>query len=222
MSAAYFDDPGKQYQENLINNPPVHVATEIESLIKKIGKERMVTDFGSGTGRLTIPLLKKGYIVAAVDVSRKSLSKLKNITTKYRLKGLTCKTGIRKSKIITGCDVLHHVDISKFFDIFYRNLDKGGKIVFSEPNAGNIFWYLLIWTRLDWGEEKGIIKVNFWNIKRQLKVAGFNKIEITGMGILPGPFCFNNRELCRFNYWLGNLPILKLFSYRLLIFAGKD
>lgn len=220
MSKTYFDNSDKQYQKKLILSPPVHTKMEIEILISKLDKTvEELTDFGSGTGRLTIPLLQKKYKVTAVDVSQNSLDKLKKQVCGEKLK---LSTKLVLSKNIVGCDVLHHVDINKYFKLFYQNLDKNGKIVFSEPNGWNIFWYLLIYFKLNWQEEKKIIKINYYNLVKELKQSGFKNIKITGVGILPGPICFNNKIICKINYWLGNLPVIKLFSYRLLISATKN
>ncbi len=220
MSKTYFDNSDKQYQEKLILSPPVHTKMEIEILISKLDKTvKELTDFGSGTGRLTIPLLKKHYKVTAVDISQNSLNRLKLMANNKELK---TSLKITKSESVVGCDVLHHINIDKYFKIFYEKLKNGGQIIFSEPNGWNIFWYLLIYFKLNWQEEKGITKINYFNIINKLKKSGFNNIEITGLGILPGPFCMNSNFLCKLNYWLGNLPIIKLFSYRLLIGARKN
>lgn len=218
MSKIYFDNLDKQYNQKLILNPPIHTKLEIEMLMSKI-KNKTVIDFGAGSGRLTIPLLQQKYKVIAVDISRNSLSMIKSLSGDHNLK---TSTKLSHSKTIVGCDVLHHVDIDKYFKIFYEKLKYDGQIVFSEPNGWNIFWYVLIYLKLNWQEERRITKINYYNIIKKLKTAGFIDIEIMGVGILPGPFCINSNFLCKLNYWLGNLPIIKLFSYRLLISARKN
>lgn len=218
MSNNYFDNDNKQYQNNLIINPPIYTKIEIEKLISKI-IYREVTDFGAGTGRLTVPLLKNNFKVTAVDISHSSLKKL---ILQNKSKNLVTRDKISKTKAIVGCDVLHHINIDEYFKIFYKNLENNGQIVFSEPNGWNIFWYLLIFLKLDWNEEKGVSKTNYFNLINKLKKNKFSNIEVVGIGILPGPFCFGNKTICKINYWLGNLPIIKWFSYRLLIVARKD
>lgn len=218
MPNKYFDKIDKQYKQEMILNPPIHTKLEINNLISKI-VDKKVVDFGAGTGRLTVPLLQSGFEVTAVDVSKLSLNKIKLLTDSSKF---TISTTITKTKVIVGCDVLHHINIDKYFGRFYKNLETGGQIIFSEPNGWNFFWYLLIFFKLDWREEKGIMKINYFNVINKLKKNKFRDIQIFGVGILPGPFCFNNKTICQINYWLGNLPIIKLFSYRLLISARKD
>lgn len=216
--------PSMLYPTNLILNPPAHTKLEIDKLISLIDKKsKRVVDFGAGTGRLTIPLLKRGLGVTAVDVSQNSLEKLKQTARKLRL-GRKLKTdkAIKTGETVVGCDILHHVHLEKYLKLFYEKLPKNGQIIFSEPNGWNIFWYLLIFLKLDWGEERGVTKINYFNLIRLLKRIGFNGTKIEGLGILPGPFCLNNSVLCRINYWWGNLPLIKLLAYRLIISARKD
>ena len=219
----YFDRRQAQYQEKYILNPPTHTKIEIEKVISYIPSNLMqVTDFGAGTGRFTIPLLKL-FKVKAIDVSRKSLLLLQQTARKMKLgEKLSIGTKLGKSKMIVGGDILHHIDISQYFPLFFQNLEKGGGIVFSEPNGWNLFWYWLIFSGLDWKEEKGITRINFVNVRKQLKLAGFKEIKIEGLGILPGPLCLNNAILCRLNYWLGSWPLVKFFAYRLIIRARKN
>lgn len=219
MSSKYFDNSDKQYNDSLIINPPVHTKLEIELLMSKI-KHKNVVDFGAGTGRLTIPLLQNKFTVTAVDVSDKSLIKLKKIAKSKKLK--TLNNIVDTTDAIVGCDVLHHINIDKYFQLFYEKLKSGGQIVFSEPNGWNMFWYLYILLKLDWKEEKGITKINCINLVKKLIDNGYKNIEVRGIGILPGPFCLNNKTICQINYWLGNLPVIRLFSYRLLICARKN
>lgn len=200
---------------------PFYTLLEVENLIDMLPEGR-VGDFGAGTGRLTIPLLKKGYEVTAVDVSQKSLEKLQHLAKKKNLTGLKTSRKLVHNVNIAGCDVLHHVNIKKYFKIFFKNLQPGQAAVFSEPNGWNLFWYLLIWLKLDWQEEKGVVKINYFNVKKELKAAGFKNIKIIGVGILPGIIGGNIQWWVRLNYALGNLPVIKLFAYRWLIFAAKN
>lgn len=219
----YFDQEDKQYQQSQIINPPFYTKIEIDTLIGLLPpKTKTVTEFGAGTGRLTIPLLRRKLKVTAVDISQKSLNKLVSLAKQNNLTKINTSIEIVKSKNIVGCDVLHHVDINKYFKIFYDKLDSGGLLVFSEPNGWNIFWYLLIWMKLDWREEKGIVDITKKNVTKELRKAGFKRVEINGLGLIPGLICLNNKTLLKVNNWLGNLPLLKFLAYRLIIVARKN
>jgi 2-polyprenyl-3-methyl-5-hydroxy-6-metoxy-1,4-benzoquinol methylase len=122
----YFDKEEKQYKSELVMDPPIYTKLEIKSVIDKIIRTNVV-DFGAGTGRLTLPLLQKGLSVMAVDISSKSLDILKKLMNKFGFKNIYVSNKIVKTEAIVGCDVLHHVDIEKYFRIFYENLPRGGR-----------------------------------------------------------------------------------------------
>ena len=215
------------YPEEKILNPPQHAKDEIDlilGLIKKDKKNKMV-DFGSGGGRLTVPLLQNGYVTQAIDIDKRSREQLLKTAIKI---GKNKNFQIRKTfpengkyNYILGTDTLHHIDISRYFKLFYNQLKKGGKIVFSEPNILNISWPIFISLFLDWKIEKGIAQINYFNLFDKLKKAGFKDIKIIGLFLFP-PMLFNKVAFLRkINLFLSNLPILKLFAFRYIIVANK-
>ena len=107
---------------------------------------------------MTIPLLKQGFKVIAVDISKKSLGKLFWLAKKNSShKNLKIKTNLSKEnniEIISGCDILHHINIDNYFSLFYKKLKKNGLIIFSEPNFFNPSWIFFISLFLNWREEK--------------------------------------------------------------------
>lgn len=222
----YFDNPKNQYPEKNILNPPLHVKKEISIIIDILKKRKCkkIIDFGSGTGRLTIPLLKNNFMVTAIDISKESLKKLfylskKIIKSKY-LKTLT-KLSNQKYDAIVGTDIIHHIDIDKYFILFKKNLKKGGVIIFSEPNILNLSWFIFITLFLDWREEKRIIFCSTINLIKKLKQYQFKKIKFFYLGLFP-PIFFNKFPLlAKMNYFLGNLPFLNLFAYRIIFQAEK-
>jgi len=188
-------------------------------------KKRKIVDFGSGGGRLTIPLLQNGYEVVAIDIDEKSREQLLKTAIKIgKNKNLQIRKTFPKGKkydYILGADILHHVNIFKYFQLFNNRLKNGGKIIFSEPNVFNISWLIFISLFLDWQVEKGIFQINYFNLIKQLKRSGFKKVKIIGLFLIP-PMLFNKVTfLRRVNLFLGNLPILKLFAFRYIITASK-
>src|SRR4030042_3597119 len=210
----YFDKMECQYDVRRIEKPPVHTNLEIAKIISIVLREKRIkeiADFGAGTGRLTIPLAESGFNVTAVDISQKSLKLLKKTAGKLSLKVVTT-TNLEKYKpydAVVGCDVLHHVDMDLELRNINRSLNRKGIIVFSEPGAYNLSWYLYFLIRGDLRYEKGVVNCSYFNLYKVIRNAGFNNIEIKGLGILPR-IIMQNERLCRFNDWLGNLPILKL------------
>ena len=62
------------------------ISSEIADLIPLLPKNAEVLDMGCGDGRNTIPLLKAGFNVTAVDLSRAGISKLEKLAQKDNLK----------------------------------------------------------------------------------------------------------------------------------------
>lgn len=223
---SYFDNPKKQYSEDKILNPPEHVRYEIKIIldILKFKRINQVIDFGAGTGRLTIPLLRNNIKTTAVDISKESLKKLINLAKKIK-KNRYLKTANSLSKektnVIVGADILHHINIKKYFNLFKKKINKNGIIIFSEPNFLNPSWLFFITLFLDWREEKRIIFCTSINLINQLKKNGFKNIRLIGLGLLPTIFFNRLPLLAKINYFLGKLPLLKFFAYRIILQAEK-
>ena len=224
IQVKHFNSGRNQYLTEKLFNPPPHVQEELNQiiiLIKKNSKNRNIVDFGSGTGRLTIPLLKNGFTVTSVDISNKSLLNLHHNAAKIK-KQKRLKTRLtlpENSNTICGTDILHHIDLKNYFPLFYQSLKKNGFIIFSEPNILNIGWSLFISLFLDWRVEKGILQINYFNLINKLKEAGFKDIKITGLFLFP-PMLFNRISfLQKINLLIGDLPVLKLFAFRYIITA---
>lgn len=223
---SYFDNPEKQYPEEKILNPPLHVKKEILIILDLLRKKKIkkIVEFGSGTGRLTIPLLKDNFQVTAIDISNVSLKKLLELAKKInRSKYLVVKDKIPNSKfdVIVGSDILHHVNLDKYLKLFKTRLVNDGLLIFSEPNILNPSWFVFISLFLNWREERRIIFCSSINVINKLINYGFKNIKLKGLGLLP-PIFFNKFPLvAKINYWLGDLPLLKLFSYRIIFQAEK-
>lgn len=215
------------YSEEKVLRPPLHVKDEIDIIIGELAKnkESKIADFGSGGGRLTIPLLKRGYKVTAIDIDKKSREQLLKTAIKIgKSKNLLIRKTFSENErynYIFGTDILHHINLKNYFPLFFQSLSKDGFIIFSEPNILNISWSIFISLFLDWKEEKRIIYINYFNLVKQLKLAGFKKIKIIGLFLFP-PMLFNKINFLRkINLFLANLPILKLFAFRYIITAVK-
>jgi 2-polyprenyl-3-methyl-5-hydroxy-6-metoxy-1,4-benzoquinol methylase len=223
--AQHFDRKDNQYSIEALVNPPIHTQMEIERIVKAVKenkKNNRIADFGAGTGRLTIPLVKAGFNVEAIDISQESLKTLKKITNQlnYRVETAPVLNKSKKYDVIAGCDILHHLDIKNELPSINKRLEREGLAIFSEPGAWNPVWYLYIFAILDWNIEKGILQCTHHNLKSQLRNAGFSNFEIIGLGLFPRSL-MKGKFLCQFNDWLGNLPVLKLFAYRYIIKAIK-
>lgn len=223
----FFNVDRNQYNPNLVPNPPLHSVLEVQEIINRVptSKPQSVVDYGAGSGRISIPLLKTGFSVWSLDISEQSLKNLKTIASGLNIeKKLTTIKSFphgKKFTVIVGADILHHIDMSVHLPKMYSALDTGGKIIFSEPGALNIAWYIYLPIFYDWNVEKGVTTCTIPNLVRRLQWAGFSHIEIIGLGLFPRSFFSFSSTLCSLNDKLGNLPILKYFAYRYLVIAEK-
>lgn len=223
----FFDVIKNQYAQDLITSPPYHTELEIHALlkdVKKLSKQEIIVDYGAGSGRITVPLLQNNQKVLAVDISDKSLEKIKAMTKKLGLKGLQTSYVLpnkNTAAAIVGADILHHVDLDEELPKLYASLKKGGIISFSEPCAWNLSWHIYLRIASDWEVEKRMLYCSYFNLKNSFQRHGFRNVEIEGLGALPRPFFNWSKPLSRFNDALGNAPLLNLFSYRYIIRATK-
>jgi SAM-dependent methyltransferase len=222
----FFNDEKHQYAQALVLAPPLHTRHEIGAVMEKLEQHaaiRSVVDFGAGSGRLTIPLLRRRYSVLAVDVSDGSLANLKRLAASLGLPSpATARELPPQARLdaIVGTDILHHVDLDHHLPSLRTALGDGGRVVFSEPGGLNPTWYLYLPLTAPWHIEKGVRHCTYLNLRRKLEEHGFNDVSVTGLGVLPRPFFNWSRRLSRLNDTLGNLPLLKLFAYRYIIEAG--
>jgi cyclopropane fatty-acyl-phospholipid synthase-like methyltransferase len=222
----YFDLEKNQFMHIETGNLPVNIQKELDPIITKLKENNIseVVDFGCGTGKLTIELLKNHFHVLAVDISNNSLTRFKKYAKKLGIrKRLKTANYIREeTDAIVGIDVLHHININKYFRHFHSKLKQKGMIIFLEPNCFNFCWYIFNTYKKIWFVEKGIFQCSYYNFIRLLKRNGYGKIKISGYGLLP-PRIFNTLpQLEKLNRYLSNFPILKFFSYRFVIEAYKS
>src|SRR3990172_2225021 len=194
LQRTFLDVEKNRYERNLIVNPPLHTALELDAVIERLGKvapKGPVIDFGAGSGRLTIPLLQRGYSVLAVDVSSSSLANLEALAESLSLPSLRTSSTLpqhQKHKAIVGCDILHHIDLDEYLPVFHDLLEPEGRVIFSEPGAFNPTWYIYLPLFYDWKVEKGVTACTLPNLKKKLHKYGFRNVNITGLGLLPRPF----------------------------------
>lgn len=227
LQQQFFDTSKHQYAPRHIVHPPIHTTQEIDALLlplKHFSKNSTIADFGAGSGRVTIPLLRKKLPVLAIDISAKSLKNLENIAQELHLSAPKVAQTFPKNKTfdaIVGADVLHHVNLDEYLPIFHKALKNNGVAVFSEPCAFNLAWYLFLPFASSWEVEKGMTQCTYFNLKKKFEEYGFSKVTVRGFGLLPTPLFTWSRQLCKLNNKLGNLPFLKYFSYRYIIEAKK-
>lgn len=227
LQQKFFDEQKNQYSSNLIPKPPFHTKLEIKAILQKIKRIKtgsFVADFGAGSGRITVPLLQKGYNVTSIDLSKKSLQNIRVLATSLKLRSLKTIESFPNDKrfdAIVGADVLHHINLDIYLPKLYKILEKSGMIVFSEPGGFNPSWYMYLPIFYDWQVEKGVMTCSFFNLKNKFNIYGFKNIKIEGLGLFPRSLLNWSKTICKLNDYIGNLPLLNFFAYRYIISATK-
>jgi SAM-dependent methyltransferase len=221
----FFNIGKHQYAQASILAPPLHTRLEIQAILTRLNvsdPEATILDFGAGTGRLTIPLLQRGFSVLSVDISDQSLKKLTTLAHSNgftRLETTDALPTDRRFKTIVGADILHHVDLDEQLPKIHQALEPGGKAIFTEPGGLHPFWYVFITVISDWRIEKNIPRCNFFNLRAKFRKYGFRDIRITGLGILPRPLANWSLKACSTNDLWGNIPLIRPFAYRYIVEA---
>jgi 2-polyprenyl-3-methyl-5-hydroxy-6-metoxy-1,4-benzoquinol methylase len=229
IQATYFDQQAHRFDQNEALSPSSSQLMELDDLAGNlhIKQKSSIMDFGAGSGRVTFYFLKRGHNVTAVDVSQKSLETL---TKMYRANKtsswgtLITTTTIPKHTLfdsIVGADILHHIDMPTYLRKFHASLRPGGSIAFSEPNGGNLLWYLfLLIARLPWDIEKGITKCTYTNLRKQFRTAGFTQCQINGHGIIPTRLTTRFPMLAQINIVLSHrIRLFTPIAFRFIITA---
>jgi SAM-dependent methyltransferase len=230
LQEKHFDQRRNQYPEEWILHPPPHTRLEIEAVVTRlraagIGHGDRVVDFGAGTGRLTIPLLREGYAVTSVDVSTESLASIEALARRLSLDGLSTSDRLPEpgsAAAVVGCDILHHVDMASALPALREVVRPNGHVILSEPGGFNPCWYLYVSLALDWRVERRFVHGNIPRLRRALRRSAFTSFEIQGFGLAPTRLFNRFSALLDANARAGDLPILRWFAYRYILDATVD
>lgn len=226
----YFNQVDHRYPHRNAVAPPYAQELELEHIFTTLHPKTgdKILDFGAGSGRVSLYFLKKGFDVLAWDISEQSLNDLKVLYLKNKTTSwgtLTITTTKPKTPVdaIVGADILHHVSMQDYVPLFFHLLAPGGKIVFSEPNAWHLLWYLHYFAQhIPWEIEKGIVACTRKNLMRVCNTSGFRNVSIHEHGFLPTTPLQRFPLLCRWNaFTLARFPLLSLFAFRFIVSAQK-
>lgn len=165
-------------------------------------KSDRILEIGCGSGRFSIPLLKKGFSLTCIDPSQNLLTKFKAQATK-EMSVEILNIGISEipkayqgafDKVI-GFYILHHLShLTDDLIQLRQYLKDQGQIAFIEPNPCNLMFYvqILVTKDLQWKYEKGMLKMRKSFLGKILSSYGYDKIAFRNFGLLP-PFVMNTR-----------------------------
>jgi SAM-dependent methyltransferase len=134
-------------KENIItrySNPPADTPYYLEYSYHVLGdvKDKMVLDYGCGTGDNSVLLANRGAKVIGVDISPdllKLAEKRLNVhnyseRSEFRL-GSAHKLPLEDESVdvVFGIAILHHLELEMASKEVFRVLKKGGRAIFQEP-----------------------------------------------------------------------------------------
>jgi len=213
----------KRFDESLSN------MLEIDLLEKSLGLSvgSRLIELGCGVGRCVLPLLKRGYRVTGVDISRDSLSVLEDNALKRNLaKSLDIlesdfNTLIYK-EVFDGAFCASTVHLlantsegrRRIFSNFVSSVKKGGVVVVAQPNPFNPLYYpfYLFFSAASWAVEKNFLKYSLPALKRLFSEIGLKEIRYEYYGMLPTRWINQFPYIYRINTWLCRLPIVRHFA----------
>jgi 2-polyprenyl-3-methyl-5-hydroxy-6-metoxy-1,4-benzoquinol methylase len=111
-------------------------------------EEQRLLDFGCGTGMYSVIFAKIGYQVFGFDIAPNNIAIASSLSEKY---GLQDRTNFSVSvaetldypdeyfDVVTGINILHHVDIKNSLTECMRVLKPGGIAMFHEPVRAPLF-----------------------------------------------------------------------------------
>lgn len=210
---------------------------EMERFFDFVGlkEDKSILEIGCGTGKFTLPLLRKGYRILAIDISEKSLDVL---ARKAREEGLGHRLIVEKSNfeleqnvqrhfgqfdIVLCVASIHHFDPTKKERIFaniVKTLKRGGKLIALEPNPLNpLYYFLYLWreiinvqNRNRWATEMAFLKLGLSNLKRLFENNGLGQIQVKRYAWLPSKFAIYCPFVIQLNEFLLKVPLIRNMS----------
>jgi 2-polyprenyl-3-methyl-5-hydroxy-6-metoxy-1,4-benzoquinol methylase len=209
-------NPAREYEFNKIH----------EFLSLKKGSS--IIEIGSGVGKYVLPLLKLGYKVTAVDISKQSLEVLKKQAKKNKLdKNLQIyinnfEKPIQQNKYDAGiCISTYHVlsDNEKtkqqIIQNFVKSIKPGGAFLMVEPNPYNpLFYpfYLMYYPKEALRFSKLILGSSENTLKKLFSKVGIEKVSIRYVGFLPFRFINPFPYTIHINNLINKIPIINKTS----------
>ena len=230
----HFDQQVEAYDTLYGRDTPFHAAM-IKQLINLVGVQsgEEVLDIGCGFGRVTIPLLKAGCRVTALDISEPTLQALRRRVEELHLTALF--TPIlrpaehidfqKRFKVVTGRGILHHLeDPLDVLRRVYAALVPTGRAVFMDPNPLQPLWmpFILIHPALSWSVERKMWRGTPRRTRRLLEQVGFRGVAHRFIGLVPPPVWAVTSWAAEIEGWLRSVPFLRNLALYMLVYGHRS
>lgn len=188
-----------------------------------------VLEVGCGTGLLSAELARTGAKVYSLDVSEELLLSAKKKSGNKKITffcSSAYELGFSDGSFdsVVGMSVLHHLDIDRALNEFFRVLKKGGRVAFSEPNMLNphIMAERLFFRKRFHNSPDETAFIRF-TLKRKMLRCGFRDIEIRPFDFLyPKTPASLIGAVSRLTTVFEKTPVLSEIAGSLFIKAVKD
>jgi SAM-dependent methyltransferase len=202
-----------------------YLERHVDELVRfaQLSPDDAVLEVGAGMGRYTIPLLRRGYDVEALDLSATLLDRLVRYGgADAGLRGLHAVDIASpplelegRFDLVIGLFTLHHLhDLESCFRGMRRVLrqDGRGRIAFLEPNPLNPLFYLqiLLTPGMTWDGDGGIVRMRPGPVFRALAAAGFGRFRHERFGFFP-PFLADRARGAQIERRLERVGLLRPF-----------
>jgi SAM-dependent methyltransferase len=217
----YFESTLKQ---TMIPAETPYVVRQTDEVLRCAGitPDDLVLEVGCGMGRHTLGIAERGVRIEGLDLSPVLLDRLREFDGGRHNIPLYATDIIEhpaeldeRYDVIIGFFTLHHLhDLNACYTGMARMLKPGGRIVFLEPNAYNLLYYLqiLITPRMTWAGDGGMMQMRRSVVFPAMTQAGLVNPTLERFGFFP-PFVTNRpwgrkleSVLERFPLWKPLLP----------------
>ena len=230
----YFD----RHSDDLAPDFLVNKWGAIVHFLSDVSQNADVLECGGGTGLYTIPLLKRGYRVVSVDLSKSSIAVMReraergHVAHNLRTIHGEFRESVRRSNdkydVVTFIKVLHHFPdfsaIREALTLAYHALKPAGRIIGFEPNGSCPLWYIryrLFANEDAWHAEKNLFLIrrsSFEPVFRDLPGATWS---FAYRYFIPGTVLKKVAVLGPLDKWLCESSLTRTFSGNICFSVNK-
>ena len=158
------------------------------TLIKKYCNNRLLLEYGCGTGNASDRLIDSNAIIQGIDISQEAVAKAsenaarKGYNAEYRVMNAEeLEYGDNHFNVVVGTGILHHLDLDRSYSEISRVLKTDGHAVFLEPLGHNPFinLYRFLTPKLRTEDEHPLLMKDI-----QLAKKYFNDVDVAYFNLL--------------------------------------
>jgi ubiquinone/menaquinone biosynthesis C-methylase UbiE len=207
--------------------------TLLEEAYKKVGniENKKVLYLGCGSNsEIMVSFIKSGAYVVAIDLSKEAV---KIIDKAIEERNLSDRAKVIKMDaeqldfpdesfdVIFGRAIIHHLDIKKANQEFFRVLKKDGRAVFIEPLGNNPFinFYRFLTPQARTFGEHPLVAKDIYNLKNKFEHIEQHNFYLFALLSFIWKMIFKNKSL--FQYSFDKLFKFDNFIMRKITFLGK-